>query len=109
MRSKINEIVSELDSVQTESTTASSNITVTASTQADITPAWSLNGGSGTKAATQTWSIANTKTGISAGTYTLQNLIQELVSKSHTHSTTDFSYTYSGNTSSDCSSSGCMH
>lgn len=84
--------------------TLSSSITVTASAQNAITPTWSLNGVSGAAASSQSWNLPNVKTGIAAGTYTFQKLIQQLVSKSHTHGTTSLAYTYKAPTNScnDC-------
>lgn len=82
--------------------TLSSTITVTKSAQNAITPTWSLHGKTGTAANSQTWSILNVNTGIAAGTYTIQNLIQQLVSKSHTHGKTTLSYT---NNNCNCSNS----
>ena len=84
--------------------TLSSSITVTASAQNEITPTWSLNGASGPSANSQSWNLPNVNTGIAAGTYTIQNLIQQLVSKSHTHGTTSLVYTYKPPTNScnDC-------
>lgn len=81
-----------------------SSITVTASAQNAITPTWSLNGASGSSANSQSWELPNVNTGIAAGTYTIQNLIQQLVSKSHTHGTTSLAYTYKAPTNScnDC-------
>lgn len=72
--------------------TLSSRITVTASAQNPITPTWSLNGASGPIANSQSWNLPNVNTGIAAGTYTIQKLIQKLVSKSHTHGTTSLAY-----------------
>lgn len=83
--------------------TLSSSITVTASAQNAITPTWSL-AGKGTGQSTQTWKIPSVVTGIAAGAYTLQNIIQQLVSKSHTHGTTTINYTNTNCTNScnDC-------
>lgn len=84
--------------------TLSSSITVTASAQNALTPTWSLNGESGSSANSQSWELLNVNTGIAAGTYTVQNLIQQLVSKSHTHGKTSLAYTYKAPTNScnDC-------
>lgn len=84
--------------------TLSSSITVTASAQNAITPTWSLDGASGPSANSQSWNLPNVNTGIAAGIYTIQNLIQQLVSKSHTHGTTSLAYTYKPPTNScnDC-------
>ena len=74
----------------------SSNITVTKSTQADIAPSapsWS----SGSKT---TRTYFDTVGGLAAGTYTLQNLLQNLVNKSHTHST--LTVTANCNCNCDC-------
>lgn len=58
--------------------TLSSNVTVTKSTQAAITsslPSYSYG----------TTTLVNVVAGLAAGTYTLQTLLQNLVTKSHTH------------------------
>lgn len=47
-----------------------------------------------------------TDTGISAGTYTLQNLLQQLVNKSHTHSIHRFLWSYDCDCHCDCNDSG---
>lgn len=75
---------------------ASSNLTVTKSTQGDrkiaginnikgsIVDGTDTNEGSGD--GQSTYYSFSTLTGLSAGTYTLQNLLQHLVNRSHTHS-----------------------
>lgn len=66
--------------------TTSSNITVTKSTQGALSA--SMTGGADDSSIKAT--IPNTVTGISAGTYTLQNLLQQLVNKSHSHTSSSF-------------------
>lgn len=64
-----------------------SNITVTGSKEADWSDNVRLAGGS-REGYGSVWLSGNTLTriaGISAGTYTLKNLLQQLVTKSHTH------------------------
>lgn len=63
-----------------------SSVTVTASTQAALSA--SMTGGATSCSIKAT--IPNTVKGISAGTYTLQNLLQNLVNKSHTHTSSSF-------------------
>lgn len=60
--------------------TDTDNITVTKSTQSPITP--SMPAGFSTSQKINTFTVNN---GISAGTYTLQNLLQQLVNRSHNH------------------------
>ena len=66
--------------------TTGSNITVTESTQGALNA--SMTGGADDSTIKAT--IPNTVTGISAGTYTLQNLLQQLVNKSHSHTSSSF-------------------
>lgn len=79
------------------------NITVTKSTQSAITPSGNCAGD---------WSdmtISNLVTvtaGISAGTYTLKNLLQQLVNKSHSHGTRTISLDC--NCDCDCGDSTCI-
>lgn len=61
--------------------TTNSNITVTKSTQGAISPSMSASFSKYEQIATFT-----VNTGIGAGTYTLQTLLQQLVNRSHTHS-----------------------
>lgn len=56
------------------------NITVTGSTQKAINPSMSANFSTAEKINT-----FNVTTGIGAGTYKLNNLLQQLVNRSHTH------------------------
>ena len=70
--------------ISTGGLTTSSNITVTASTQGNISPSLSFSNGSDSLGTLNVNSL-NVKTGISAGTYTLQNLLQQLVNRSHNH------------------------
>lgn len=86
----------------TSGITLSSNVTVTASTQAAVTP--STTRAFTTEGGTATIKLVNVATGMSAGTYTLQNLLQNLVNRSHTHSTTSFT---SGGDSINCSNCDC--
>jgi hypothetical protein len=83
----------------------SNSLTVTASTQSAITPstqyAFTTEGGAGTI------KIPNVSTGLGAGTYTLQNLLQQLVNRSHTHGTTSFTSGADTDTNSYCSY--CSH
>lgn len=72
----------------------STNVTVTKSTQEAIAPsAPSWNSSSKT-----TRTYFNTVDGLAAGTYTLQNLLQNLVNASHTHS----ELTVTANCNCDC-------
>lgn len=75
------------------------SLTVTASTQANITCGYSYwtNGGGVSMSGT----TLNAVTGVGAGTYTLQQIIQQLVNKSHTHTTTS-----NCNCNCDCTCSG---
>lgn len=75
------------------------NISVSASTQSSLSP----NHG-GDKAYDYA-TIPNTTTGIGAGTFTLQNLLQQLVYKSHTHANVTFNCNCYGDY---CSSSSCI-
>lgn len=75
----------------------SSNVTVTSSTQGGINPTWSA-GTSGTM------NVLNQESGLAAGTYTLQNLLQQLVNRSHTHKLVSRG-TGNCNCNCDCSSS----
>ena len=93
---------------------ASSNLTVTKSTQPrrDVfsTSNWQRNGNDGTETETGSGNITvtryyfNTIAGINAGTYTLQNLLQQLVNKSHTHTST--SRVEKSNCNCDCNCYG---
>ena len=85
--------------------TLSSNVTVTGSTQSAITP--SASGGTfyGTSSGAKTLVVPATSTGVSAGTYTLQNIIQNLVTKSHSHSSK--SLTYMTGSTANCSNYNC--
>lgn len=83
-------------------------ITATASTQAAITPTSSKSG------STVTLKIPKVVTGIAAGDYTLQDIIQQLINKAHTHSTTSVIFTdevTSGNctTTNSCTSNNDCH
>lgn len=80
-----------------------SSITVTASTQGqkDVYPLTSYRGSvDSTETATGSGNITstryffNTRTGLGAGTYTLQNLLQHLVNRSHTHTISKQTYKY---------------
>lgn len=69
--------------------TLSSSITVTASTQSAITPTAKVyDYGDGTNTAYDGYisKMPTVVAGIAAGSYTIQNIIQQLVNKSHTHS-----------------------
>ena len=54
-----------------------SNVTVTASTQSALNPSGNISLGQ--------IRVLNQATGVTAGTYTLQNLLQQLVNRSHVH------------------------
>ena len=58
-----------------------------ASTQASLTPSWSASG-SYTLKETQ----LNVKSGLAAGTYSVQTALQYLINLSHSHGATSFSY-----------------
>ena len=81
--------------------TLSSNVTVTKSTQSALSA--SMTGGADQSTIKAT--IPNTVAGIAAGTYTIQNLLQNLVNKSHTHTNSSFSTTSTAD--SICSGNCC--
>ncbi len=99
-------IVTTKNNGSTSTSAVASNLTVTvsASTQAAISSGGSVGGGSfGGRSAT----VPTVVTGISANTYTLQNLLQQLVNKSHSHNSATITSAY--NCYSDyCSSSSCI-
>lgn len=64
---------------------SSQKITVTGSTQSSLSPSVGVSG-SGSVVVTVTTYSLNQSTGVTAGTYTLKNLLQQLVNRSHTHS-----------------------
>lgn len=66
------------------------SVTVTGSTQADLFG--NSNCVQGGKNCNVTGNQLNVLTGLKAGTYSLQNLLQQLVNGSHTHVTKSFSY-----------------
>lgn len=76
----------------------STNVTVTKSTQAAIAP----SAPSWNSAARTTRTYFNTVAGLAAGTYTLQNLLQNLVNKSHTHSKLTVTVDCDCNCNCDC-------
>lgn len=84
--SGIREDIADVESSVGSIDIAGKQFTVTASTQAAI----NASGGGGSANSHVSVTIPNTVTGIAAGTYTLQTLIQELVNRSHAH--TKYSY-----------------
>lgn len=79
-------------------------VTVSASTQGAITPSISVShydsyNEGGAKVSLNTFTV---QAGLSAGTYTLQNLLQQLVNRSHTHSSKTVADT-SGSLNCNCS------
>lgn len=94
----------ELDTVKSQVTgsgvTNLGSIVLTQSTQPAITMSvtnnnWLANKNDGN----ETFRTFNVVAGISAGTYTLKNILQQLVNKSHTHNSTSFTI----NCDCDCS------
>ncbi|MCQ4907841.1 hypothetical protein NE479_09815 [Phascolarctobacterium faecium] len=75
-----------------------SNFTVTASTETTWSGGPAAAGGKG--------SVLTRVTGIAAGTYTLQNLLQQLVHKSHTHGSQGFGSTGSPSYNCNCDCGG---
>jgi hypothetical protein len=90
-------------STSTSSIASNLTVTVTASTQSAISSGGSVGGGAfGGNQAT----VPTVVTGISANTYTLQNLLQQLVNRSHSHGSATITSAYNCNCYSDyCSSS----
>lgn len=86
----------------------SSTITVTKSTQGAFTPSvtnmYELGDGSGSKY-TQV-KVPTVVAGIGAGSYTVQNLFQQLVNKSHTHSNKTLNVIH--NTNCNCCDGSCF-
>ena len=84
--------------------TTDPSLTTTASTQATLVPKVSASG------KTMNLSVPNVTGGIAAGTYSMKNIIQQLINNSHTHKLIDMSITstasYSG-PSNSCDTSSC--
>lgn len=87
----------------TDSTITGKNITVTKSTQGNITPSGNCKGD---WAGSTITNLVTVTAGIGAGTYTLKNLLQQLVNKSHGHSTKTISLDC--NCDCDCGDSTCI-
>lgn len=75
---------------------ADSDLNISKSTQPSLDYQWPFNRGSDK----YTGTYVKVDTGIGSGSYTLQNLLQQLVNKSHTHSTK--SVTVNCNCTCDC-------
>lgn len=85
------------------------DFTVTASTQSDFNESYStplLSGGSNNSYALNI-KFPNISTGITNGTYTLQDLLQQLVNKSHSHSNGGSGSYTRYNCNCNCSDSDC--
>lgn len=112
----INSDISDINGKLDTNTNMGNKITVTKSTQAANSPSISIdldgvtfndngNESKGQKASRNQIlkvTIPTTVTGIAAGTYTLKNLLQQLVNKSHTHSTKTVSVRTNCNCNCNC-------
>ena len=78
-------------------------MTFTASKQSAISPSLSVSTG-GIGGSSYSGTIPSTETGIAGGTKTLQEILQELIDKSHTHNARKFS----GSTPSTCDCACCF-
>ena len=85
--------------------TTSTNITTTKSTQTEVAPQIAKSGNTITISG-----LSKVQTGMAAGTYTLKNLLQELINRSHTHLAQSLSFSGSlTSTTNSCSSNNDCH
>lgn len=103
----INSDISDINGKLDTNTNMGNKITVTKSTQAAITPAISFSGtqpswSNATSTRNLNVTIPTTVAGIAAGTYTLKDLLQQLVNKSHTHASKTVSLRTDCNCNCNC-------
>lgn len=104
--SEVNGSIDDLEQKVQENTSAiesidisGKNFTVTASTQADLMPTLKFYGDKGEGVSA---TIPSTSKGISAGTYTLSELLQLLVNRSHSHTNKSLNSTVQCNCDCTC-------
>lgn len=102
LETKMQTVKSEIESIEVTASNAATDSFVSSTTK--------TSSGSGTSVQiTTTTNSYNTKNGISAGTYDLEDIIQKLVTLAHKHSITSKSTTWECDCSDSCTTNNDCH